>query len=69
MGGGSNVNSSNSENSVYSVNSVNRENNVLAVYITVLPPSLMVFLSDPGPIIVYPCQSLTDSLTNDLVED
>ena len=44
MGGGSNVNSSNSENSVYSVNSENRENNVLAVYITVLPPSLMVFL-------------------------
>ena len=27
------------------------------------------FLSDPGPIIVYPCQWLTDSLTNDLVED
>ena len=22
------------------------------------------FLSDPGPIIVYPCQSLNDSLTN-----
>ena len=29
----------------------------------------MQFLSDPGPIIVYPCQWLTDSLTNDLVED
>ena len=32
-----------------------------------------VFLSDPGPIIVYPSQwlthSLTHSLTNDLVED
>ena len=31
------------------------------------------FLSDPGPIIVYPCHSLTDwltdSLTDDLVED
>ena len=27
------------------------------------------FLSDPGPIIVYPCQSLTDSLTRSLVKD
>ena len=27
------------------------------------------FLSDPGPIIVYPCQWLTHSLTDDLVED
>ena len=27
------------------------------------------FLSDPGPIIVYPCHSLTNSLTDDLVED
>ena len=28
-----------------------------------------MFLSDPGPIIVYPCHSLTNSLTDDLVED
>ena len=27
------------------------------------------FLSDPGPIIVYACQSLTNSLTHDLVEN
>ena len=35
--------------------------------------SSWLFLSDPGPIIVYPSQwlthSLTDSLTDDLVED
>ena len=27
-----------------------------------------MFLSDPGPIIVYACQSLTDSLTDVLLE-
>ena len=32
-------------------------------------PFLQGFLSDPGPIIVYPCQWLTHSLTNELVED
>ena len=33
-----------------------------------LPPALntSIFLSDPSPIIVYPCHSLTHSLTNSL---
>ena len=30
---------------------------------------MIMFLSDPGPIIVYACQALTDSLTDDFVED
>ena len=31
---------------------------------SVSPDQISTFLSDPGPIIVYPCQSLTDWLTN-----
>ena len=43
------------------------------VIIVLLSKWKLIFLSDPGPIIVYPSQwltdSLTDSLTNELVED
>ena len=43
---------------------------VLGLSEGLLPTFLIIdFLSDLGPIIVYPCQSLTDSLTDEVVED
>ena len=36
---------------------------------SILLNKILIFLSDPGPIIVYPCQSLTHWLTHSLTDD